>query len=209
MRNEVTIIEGIRNEMWLDFYMMKSRFIYLNLSVCNRREWKYDGSCSLPWMNFNFRSRHRHISAGSLSLTHKHVPTLHHFRYVLQVRLLLSMLLCYLSFLTFILLPVCRPPSLSLRSTQCSLAQILCLSLSDSLSDLYPPEHVLEADWLQPARQLCVVGLVPPQRRFGKPAIYLFRGIKGCTLSRDLWPLSRQKGPISEIALSKHTRTQT
>ncbi len=33
MRNEVMIIEGIRNEMWLDFYMMKSRFIFLNLSM--------------------------------------------------------------------------------------------------------------------------------------------------------------------------------
>ena len=29
---ETVIVEGIRSEMWSDFYKMKSSFIYLNLS---------------------------------------------------------------------------------------------------------------------------------------------------------------------------------
>lgn len=124
------IMEGIRNEMWLDFYKMKSGFIYLNLSmfatVGNRN--MMDLLFCLGWISI--------LEAGigiyqlDLSLIHKHVPTLHHFPCVLQVHLLLSMPPCYLSFLTYILLPVCRPPSLFPFAALSVLSHTFSLSVS-------------------------------------------------------------------------------
>lgn len=149
--------------------MTKSIVIYLNLSVS-----KWQGK--EKWWIFWYSARWISIlGAGTCiyrpdqSLTRKHLPS---SSLCPSGSLPLSVLLCYLSFLKYILLPVGQPPSLSssLPSSFAALSVLshtFSLSVSDSLSDLYPPEHVLEADWLQPARQLCVVGLVPPQRRFG------------------------------------------
>lgn len=63
---------------WALLKKKKNSFTDLNLStfatVGNR-------SRILPWMNFNFRSRH----IGWFCLSHKHVPTFQHFLYVLHI----------------------------------------------------------------------------------------------------------------------------
>lgn len=101
------------------------------------------------------------LSAGSAS----HINMFPPFN-IFSMSFTFSVLLCHL--FLYILFPVCQPLSLSFpKHSVFSHTHSLCLSLSDSLSDLHPPEHDLEADWLQPAKQLCVVGLMPWQRRFG------------------------------------------
>lgn len=83
MHCEDMIVEGFTNEMCLDFYMTKSRFIYLNLSmfatVGNRN--MIDLVFCPGWISI--------LEAGiyrlDLPLTRKHVPTFQHFLYVLQV----------------------------------------------------------------------------------------------------------------------------
>lgn len=94
----------------------------------------------MPWIHFNSRLRDWHISAGFLSPSH--IPRSHSesfYHCVLQVYLLFSLQLCYLVFLTYIFLP------LPIQHSQCSLTQILCLSLSVSLSDLI----LLSMSWRQ------------------------------------------------------------
>lgn len=161
MRNDVVIMKALGMKCgWTYIWWKVGLFIY----ICPYfKPWKYDGSGVRPWMNFNFRSRHKNIPAGFfLCLSHRNT-------FPLCIIFLMSFrfaCLCLCSYATSpswhtVSLPTSPLIELSV------LSHAFSLSVSVSLSDLYPPEHVLEVDWPWPARQLCVVGLVPPQRRFG------------------------------------------
>lgn len=113
--------------------------------------------------------------------------------------------------------PTTQPPSFSLCPSGC--LAVLCSSLLLLLSHIQPASLLLcsahsvpylsvsfcfsfwsLSSWaylggklLQSGRLLCVAGPVPPHCRCGKPAIYLFRGIKGWIPSQDLCPLRCQQ----------------
>lgn len=102
-------------------------------------------------MNFNFRSRHRHISARFLSVSLTHKTTFPpYIIFPVSFRFACCSLFSYASSPSLHTVSVSL--SLSLHSTPCSVTCILSVSFCFPLSDLYPPVHVLEVDWLQPAR---------------------------------------------------------